>query len=334
MPPKTKQKLPGPEELQKRLKKPDFWFLYLTGEEEFRMRRAVGHWETLLRAKHPNLKIKKLFGTELDWGELANYLSGLSLFGEIQLFWIFEADKLRQAVRESLTRVLENYSGPHYLLFWGEEADSRLNFTKLFAERNLLFKFTPFSKPEQVTGWLMGYASERGLAVSPDVAQMLVEKLGTDLSLLSSEIEKLALAYDKLPPKEQLEKEITSQRRFFPWDLADALAKKDAARALLVLKSLREEGNSPGTIFYQLTEHYSKLLALVLSGDFSLRTVQEWKFYGFLHPTVLAQAKTLSKDSVLAAIEKLASAERQTRFEKIEPELVLETTVVQLCQNS
>lgn len=298
------------------------------------MRRAVGHWETLLRAKHPNLKIKKLFGTELDWGELANYLSGLSLFGEIQLFWIFEADKLRQAVRESLTRVLENYSGPHYLLFWGEEADSRLNFTKLFAERNLLFKFTPFSKPEQVTGWLMGYASERGLAVSPDVAQMLVEKLGTDLSLLSSEIEKLALAYDKLPPKEQLEKEITSQRRFFPWDLADALAKKDAARALLVLKSLREEGNSPGTIFYQLTEHYSKLLALVLSGDFSLRTVQEWKFYGFLHPTVLAQAKTLSKDSVLAAIEKLASAERQTRFEKIEPELVLETTVVQLCQNS
>ncbi|HEU4436945.1 MAG TPA: DNA polymerase III subunit delta, partial [candidate division Zixibacteria bacterium] len=266
MPPKTKTKLPDQNELQKRFRKPDFWFLYLAGEEEFRMRRAVAHWEGLLRAKHPNLKVKKLFGTELDWGELANHLSGLSLFGEIQLFWIFEADKLRQQVRESLARVLENYSGPHYLLFWGEEADARLAFTKFFLNENLLFQFTPFSNPQQVTGWLVGYASERGLAVPPDTAQMLVEKLGTDLSLLSSEIEKLSFAYDKLPPKEQLEKEITSQRRFFPWDLADALAKKDAARALLVLKSLREEGNSPGTIFYQLTEHYSKLLALVLSG--------------------------------------------------------------------
>ena len=330
MPPKAKP--PGPEELQKRFKKPDFWFLYLTGDEEFRMRRAVVHWETLLRTKHPTLKVKKLFGTELDWGELANHLSGLSLFGEIQLFWIFEADKLRQAVRESLTRVLENYSGPHYLLFWGEEADARLNFTKFFLKENLLFQFTPFSKPEQVTGWLTTYASERGLTVPPDVAQMLVEKLGTDLSLLASEIEKLALAYDKLPPKEQLEKEITSQRRFFPWDLADALAKKDAARALLVLKSLREEGNSPGTIFYQLSEHYSKLLALVLTGDFSFRTIQEWKFYGYLHPSVTAQAKNLSKETVLQAIAELASAERQTRFEKIEPELVLETMVARLCR--
>ncbi|MGH8003700.1 MAG: DNA polymerase III subunit delta [Limisphaerales bacterium] len=332
MPPKAK--LPGPEELQKRFKKPDFWFLYLSGDEEFRMRRAVAHWEGLLQTQHPTLKIKKLFGAELDWGELANHLSGLSLFGEIQLFWIFEADKLRQSVREGLTRVLESYSGPHYLLFWGEEADTRLNFTKLFLEKNLLFQFTPFSSPQQVTGWLVSYASERGLAVPPDIAQMLVEKLGTDLSLLASEIEKLALAYDKLPPKEQLEKEITSRRRFFPWDLADALGKKDTARALLVLKSLREEGNSPGTIFYQLSEHYSKLLALILTGDFSFRTVQEWKFYGFLHPSVTAQAKNLSKEAVLLAITELAFAERQTRFEKIEPELVLEMMVARLCQPS
>ena len=218
MPPKTK--LPGPEELQKRFKKLDFWYLYLTGEEEFRMRRAAAHWEGQLRAQHPSLKVKKLFGTELDWGELANHLSGLSLFGEIELFWVFEADKLRPPVRESLTRALENYSGPPYLLFWGEEADARLNFTKLFLEKNLLFQFASFSNPRQVTGWLAGYASERGLSVPPDVAQLLAEKLGTDLSLLASEIDKLALAYDQLPPKGELEKLISSQRRFFPWDLA------------------------------------------------------------------------------------------------------------------
>lgn len=332
MPPKTKVKLPGPDELQKRFKKPDFWFLYLVGEEEFRMRRAVGFWEGVLRAKHPPLKVKKLFGGELDWGTLANHLSGLSLFGEIQLFWIFEADKLRQQVRESLSRVLENYSGPHYLVFWGGEPDFRLGFTKLFLEKNLLFHFTPFSTPQQVTGWLMGYASEKGLAVPPEAAQLLVEKLGTDLSLLASEIEKLALAYAKLPPRDELEKLIASQRRFFPWDLSEALAKKDAARAFLVLKSLREEGNSPGTIFYQLTEHYSKLLAMVSTGNFSYQTLKDWGFYGYPHPSLIAQAKTASKEAVLAAVAELASAERRTRFEKIEPELILETMVARLCQ--
>ena len=71
-----KKQLPGPEDLQKRFKEPGFRFLYFVGEEEFRKRRAAAHWETLLRKDNPALKIKKLFGSELDWGTFANHLSG------------------------------------------------------------------------------------------------------------------------------------------------------------------------------------------------------------------------------------------------------------------
>jgi hypothetical protein len=47
----------------------------------------------------------------------------------------------------------------------------------------------------------------------------------------------------------------------------------------------------------------------------------------------MAQAKNLSKEAVLSAIAELASSERQTRFDKVEPELVLETMVARLCQS-
>lgn len=329
MPPK--QKLPGPEELQKRFKKPDFQFLYFTGEEEFRMRRAASVWETELKTKNPTLKLKKLFGSELDWGTLANHLSGLSLFGDLYLFWIFEADRLRPTVRDALTGLLEKYAGPHFLLFWGEKADGRLKFTQLFLEKNLLFEFKTFSSPQQIAGWLAGYASERGLTLPPESGQMLLEKLGDDLSLLAAELDKLALAYAQLPPKEELEKEITARRHFAPWDLTGALAKKEVGLALSILKGLRLDGTSPGTIFYQLSEHYTKLLAFVLSGDYSNRTFQEWGFYGYLHPSLAAQVRLFTKERILSAIEEIASAERQTRFERISPDLILETLTIRLC---
>jgi DNA polymerase III delta subunit len=327
----SKKQLPGPGELQKRFKQPDFRFLYFTGEEEFRKRRAAAHWESLLRQENPTLKIKKLFGSELDWERLANHLSCLSLFGEVQLFWIFEADKLRTPVRDSLAAHLQSHPGPHYLLFWGEEVDARLSFTKLFLEKNLLFEFKTFSSPQQIAGWLTGYASERGLAFPPETARMLVEKLGDDLSVLASEVDKLALSYDQLPSAGTLEKEISSRRNFAPWDLTGALAKKDAGQALFILQRLRDEGTSPGTIFYQLSDHYSKILAFVLSGDFSQKTYYDWGFYGYLHPSLTQEAKTYSKKRILATVAQIAEAERQTRFEKIPSDLILENLTVRLC---
>ncbi len=326
-----KSSLPGADQLQKRLKNLDFQYLFLAGEEEFRMRRAVRHLEGLLRKECPSLKVKKLFGLELNWETLANHLSALSLFGDINFFWIFEADKLRPTVRDALTAFLENYRGPHFLLFWGEKADVRLKLVQFFLKKNLLFEFKNFSSPQQIAGWLSGYALERERPLPPETAQLLVQKLGDDLSLLAAEVDKLALAYEKLPPKDQLDKLIVSQRRFAPWDLTAALAKKDAGLALSILRSLRQEGTSTGTILYQISEHYSKLLALVFSDGVSERDYQAWGFRGYLHPSILSEARAISKDQLLTTIEEIATAERQTRFEKIPPDLILETLTVRLC---
>ena len=148
---------------------------------------------------------------------------------------------------------------------------------------------------------------------------------------MAAEVDKLALVYEKLPSKNELEKEISSQRHFTPWDLTAALAKKDVGLALTILKSLRQEGASVGTIFYQLSEHFTKVLAFVLSGDYSNRIFLDWGFYGYLHASLLAEARSFSKARILAAIEAVAWAERQTRFEKVPPDLILETLTVRLC---
>jgi len=298
------------------------------------MRRAVRHWESLLRKERPSLRVKKLFGSELDWETLANHLSALSLFGDVNFFWIFEADKLRPTVRDALTAFLEHYRGPHFLLFWGGKADARLKWAEFFLKKNLLFEFGNFTSPQQIAGWLSAYALERELPLPPETAQLLIQKLGDDLSLLAAEVDKLALAYEELPTREQLDKLIVSQRRFAPWDLTAALAKKDAGLALSILRSLRQEGDSTGTIFYQLAEHCCKLLAFVLSGDFSYRTYQDWGFKGYLHPAILSEARTVSQGQALAAVEEIAIAERRTRFDKIPPDLILETLVVRLCRTN
>jgi DNA polymerase-3 subunit delta len=91
-----------------------------------------------------------------------------------------------------------------------------------------------------IPAWIKLRAREKGIGMSDGAVDYLVGAIGTDLGLLSSEIDKCALIGKADISKEDIIEIIESKRTYNAFALVDALGAKDAERAFQIYKVLRD----------------------------------------------------------------------------------------------
>lgn len=92
----------------------------------------------------------------------------------------------------------------------------------------------------EIPPWLKQKARLYGLEISDGVADYLMGLIGPDLGLLSAEIDKISLLGKKRIDVNDISDIIVGGGSYNPFDLVDALDKKDPDRAFKIFKSLRE----------------------------------------------------------------------------------------------
>jgi DNA polymerase-3 subunit delta len=105
-------------------------------------------------------------------------------------------------------------------------------------------------KASQYPAWAVQQGAELGLEISPDAAQALVERVGTDENRnvrqrrLVRELEKLAVYQPEggRVDRETVEEAIMSDVEARVYELADAVIAGDRERALLLAEDLRDRG--------------------------------------------------------------------------------------------
>lgn len=124
----------------------------------------------------------------------------------------------------------------------------------------------------QVPGWIAGYASNRKYRIEPKAAALLAEFLGSDLSKIANEVEKLMVAIGKkgetITP-ELVEKHIGFSKDFNQFELQDALGKRDVVRANRIINYFaRNERKYPIPLtIVSLYYFFSKLLLFHYTKD-------------------------------------------------------------------
>ena len=104
---------------------------------------------------------------------------------------------------------------------------------------------SPEIKEWNIQDYLPSIASEHGLLLRPDAVQTVKEHLGNDIGRINSEFEKLETSL--LPEqKKQVTAELVLKftalnKEYSPFDLKNALATKDRARAFKVARSLAKD---------------------------------------------------------------------------------------------
>ena len=106
-------------------------------------------------------------------------------------------------------------------------------------------------KEQEIPLWVKEKAKSRGMELSVDTVEYLIGFVGTDLGILSSEVEKMSLLGKKVLQKEDISEILAGGKTYTIFDLVEALRRNNADKVFSIYRVLR------GT-----TEDYSLIGAL------------------------------------------------------------------------
>lgn len=105
---------------------------------------------------------------------------------------------------------------------------------------------------QQLPGHLIKLATARGYELAPDAARFLISHLGTNLTRLANELDRLALWAEPngRVEVEDLQEMVVDTTETSNFALGDALIDGDRVRALLIAESLIGQGSTAGSAVY------------------------------------------------------------------------------------
>ena len=155
--------------------------------------------------------------------------------------------KRKTKLRDEVVRYLTNPNPTTVLVLViaaGEEPDAEL------ARASTAVSIEPLAA-DRVPGWLQHHASTLGVTLAPDAADLLLNAVGTDLSTLARELEKLAsLAAGTGGGRAVTPDDVTSlvgvRRGETIYDLVHAALERRAARAAQLVEPVLEQAGMSG----------------------------------------------------------------------------------------
>ncbi|MGQ1786591.1 MULTISPECIES: DNA polymerase III subunit delta [unclassified Saccharicrinis] len=116
--------------------------------------------------------------------------------------------------------------------------DKRKKLATILKKSNAIFEFKKLYD-NQVSAWITGYLKEEGLSIAMKASALLADSLGTDLSKIVKELDKLKVAIGpgvtQITP-EHIEKNIGLSKDYNSFELQKALVGKDILKANKIIK--------------------------------------------------------------------------------------------------
>lgn len=190
-----------------------------------------------------------------SWEELRQSLQSLSLFAERRLFELRmpggKPDKGAQALIDIATKPPPDV----ITLILTEKLDRKTSespWVRAVEQHGAWIPVWPVSA-DSLPAWLDARARSLGLVLEPAAARLIVERVEGNLLAAKQELDMLALLAGGKPIGAALVLgAIGDSARYDVFQLAEAAAAGDAARALRVLVGLRSEGAEPTLILWAL----------------------------------------------------------------------------------
>ena len=188
-------------------------------------------------------------------------LASPPLFGGAQSLVIRHADALREPEQEGILARLPALGAGGSLILVARTVDQRRRLFAACLRAGAAFGF-PRVDARGAQSWVVRFARERGHEVVPVAVQELVDRSGTDLGVLASEVEKVSLHVGPGVRIEPLHVRAvaTAARAHEVQELTDRLATGDRAGAMRILRSLLAEGEPPIRAAAFLAAHLRRAL--------------------------------------------------------------------------
>lgn len=232
------------EELVRNLKNRTYAPVYfLMGEEDYYIDRISDYiLDTVLTETEKEFNQTVLFGMDTDINTVINAARRYPMMSEHQVVVVKEAQNLKNL--ENLTYYLQKPMPSTILVLCYKHGvlDRRKKIVAEIEKNGVLFESKKL-KDSQLPGFISTYLKRKKIEIEPKASEMMAEFVGTDLSRMTGELDKLIITLpegQKRITPEQIEKNIGISKDFNNFELRNALIEKDVLKANMIVKYFDE----------------------------------------------------------------------------------------------
>lgn len=307
------------------------------GEEEFLLRDALGHIiKKVVDPRTRDFNFNTIYCREASVSDILAIALTVPIMSERRLLVLRDIDALKVADVEGLLPYLKSPS-PSTCLVMISDQKKYNNETVTTAVKDgggAVVAFYALQERE-VRDWIAEWARSRGLTIAAEAVQFVAQIVGNDLQKINNELEKVEIYINN-------RKEITLNdvklvvgdfREFTPYDLADAIGRKDRQKAFLVLSQLLQEGVKPVGLLGMIAWNFRRLLRAksMESSGMSYDEIKKRLNILWLHTaSFMEQMNKFSEDELRDAIRALLSADQALKSGGQDQRLVLDRLILTL----
>jgi DNA polymerase-3 subunit delta len=207
---------------------------FLMGEESYYIDKIADYIEkNVLTEEEKGFNQMVLYGRDVTVEDIISNAKRFPMMAERQVVIIKEAQDLSRTI-ENLVAYAENPQPSTVLVicYKYKTLDKRKKLSKIIGKNGLLFESKKLYE-NQVGDWIRRMLSGKSYKIEPKATLMLIEFLGTDLSKINNELEKLMLILpkDSLISPSHIEENIGISKDFNNFELRKAVGAKQIVKA-------------------------------------------------------------------------------------------------------
>lgn len=270
------------KEIQSKRFKPVY---LLHGDESYYIDKIAGFMENnILSPEQKDFNCSIFYGKDSTPQAIIDACRRFPMFSDYNLIILREAQmmKTRGSELDKLESYTENPSPTTILVICYKEGkfDARKKMFRYIKEKGLVFESESL-KENEVPHFIENYLKKKKVIAESVAVRLLVDHLGTDLSKITNELEKLCINLtegERITP-ELIEKNIGISKDYNVYELQSALLTKNFAKAFTIVDHFNStpKANPFVLTIANVFAAYQKLYHFILGGNVS--DWDMWKVY-------------------------------------------------------
>ncbi len=293
---------------------------YIWSEESCFLEDVLSQFVKAVISSHPADFNYDTFDSSTSVHEIINSASTLPFMAPRRLVVIKDFQEFKAPAVKTLKKYLDSPSDTTCMLILSRKA----------ARATIKVKWKSIGlniKEWEIPAWLRQAAAERGLKLSNEAIEYLIEFVGYEVGMLLMELEKLALSGKKTITGEDITASTGMMRKYTTFDLVDSIIAGQNARAFRILKTMFGGSSMEAPVILgTLNWHYKQFYSLWMNKGARPARMREKTFRG-----LSKYLPSYNEDSFFNIFKSLHEADVGVKSSG-RPELVIELLLIKLLQ--
>lgn len=301
----------------------------LYGEEDYLKKQYRDKLREAIADKDDSMNYSYYEGKQTDAAEIVDVANTLPFFAERRLILLENTGFFKEG-NELLTEYFKDPAQDTYFVFVEAEVDKRNRFYKTVKENG---KIVEFKQQDEalLRKWILGRLKKENKQISEGALQLFLTKTGQDMTIISTELEKLVcytLEKDSILP-EDVEAVCTARIQNKIFEMVDAIGNKNQKKAMDLYYDLLILREAPMKILALLSRQFLILLQIKeISGMDKNSIAGKIGIPPFAVQKNQTQAKQFKTARLKEALEDCAEYEEAFKTGRLNERLCVELLIV------